>query len=84
MNDDTTVPLSEQTGESGFGTEPPHSDAYHGPYQYALGTYAGQRASMPDFVRWHDVSTLVHDMRSNILLAVGWAARHGWAPWACR
>jgi hypothetical protein len=69
--------------ESDFGTEPPHSDSYHGPFQYAIGTYAYQRQAMPDVTRWFDLSVLVHDVRSNIVLAVAWAAHHSWGPWAC-
>jgi hypothetical protein len=67
--------------ESNFGTEPPHSDPYHGPFQYTYGTYASQRASMPDVTKWFELSTEVHDMRSNIITAVAWAARNGWGPW---
>lgn len=75
--------LSVWRCESNFGVEPPHSDPYHGPMQYAVGTYAGQRASMPDVKRWFDLSTLVHDVRSNIVTAIAWAHRHGWGPWSC-
>jgi hypothetical protein len=75
--------LSVWRCESNFGTEPPHSDSYHGPMQYAIGTYAGQRASMPDVTRWFELSRLVHDVRSNIVTAIAWAHRHGWGPWSC-
>ena len=69
--------------ESNFGTEPPHTDAYHGPFQYLYSTYASQQASMPDVVDWYELSPAVHDMRSNILTAVAWAARNSWSPWSC-
>jgi hypothetical protein len=69
--------------ESNFGTEPPHTDAYHGPFQYLYSTYEGQRESMPDVVEWYELSAAVHDMRSNILTAVAWAARHSWDAWSC-
>jgi hypothetical protein len=71
--------------ESNFGTESGSEwdHSYHGPYQFAVGTYGGQRASMPDVTEWYELSTLVHDMRSNILTAVAWAARNGWGPWSC-
>jgi hypothetical protein len=69
--------------ESNFGTESPHTDAYHGPFQYLYSTYEGQRESMPDVVEWYELSAAVHDMRSNILTAVAWAARHGWGAWSC-
>ena len=69
--------------ESNFGVEPPHTDAYHGPFQFTYSTYAGQQASMPDVVKWFELSPAVHDVRSNILTAVAWAARHGWSPWSC-
>lgn len=69
--------------ESFFGVEPAHSDSYHGPYQYALGTYAYQRQHMPDVTRWFQLSSLVHNVRSNIVMAVAWAAHHNWGPWAC-
>jgi hypothetical protein len=69
--------------ESNFGTESPHTDAYHGPFQYMYSTYEGQQNSMPDVVEWYELSPAVHDMRSNILTAVAWAARHGWGPWSC-
>jgi hypothetical protein len=69
--------------ESNFGVEPPHTDAYHGPFQYAYSTYESQRESMPDVVKWFELSPAVHDVRSNILTAVAWAARHGWGPWSC-
>ena len=69
--------------ESNFGVEPPHSDSYHGPMQYAVATYAGQRASMPDVTRWFELSRLVHDTRSNIITAIAWSHRHGWGPWGC-
>ena len=76
--------LSVWKCESYFGTERSLWDhSYHGPYQYALGTYASQRLSMPDVDRWYDLSTDVHDMRSNIVTAVSWATRHGWGPWSC-
>ena len=75
--------LSVWRCESNFGAEPPHSDSYHGPFQYAVGTYAYQRAAMPDVTRWFDLSRLVHDTRSNIILAVAWAAHHSWGPWSC-
>lgn len=73
--------LSVWRCESNFGTEPPHSDSYHGPYQFSLSTYASQQDSMPRIVRWYDLSALVHDMRSNIITAVAWAARNSWSPW---
>jgi hypothetical protein len=69
--------------ESNFGTEPPHTDSYHGPFQYLYSTYERQREAMPDVVEWYDLSAAVHDMRSNILTAVAWAARHGWGAWSC-
>jgi hypothetical protein len=69
--------------ESNFGIEPDHSDAYHGPFQYLYSTYASQQASMPDVVKWYELSPAVHDVRSNILTAVAWSARHGWGPWSC-
>jgi hypothetical protein len=69
--------------ESNFGTEPPHTDSYHGPFQYLYSTYEGQQEAMPDVVEWYDLSAAVHDMRSNILTAVAWAARHGWGAWSC-
>lgn len=69
--------------ESYFGVEPYHSDPYHGPFQYLTTTYASQRGSMPDMRRWFEISPNVHDWRSNIITAVGWAARHGWGPWTC-
>jgi hypothetical protein len=75
--------LSVWRCESGWGTEPPHSDAYHGPFQYLYSTYDSQQDSMPNVVRWYDLSASVHDMRSNMLTAVAWAARHGWGPWSC-
>lgn len=67
--------------ESGWGTEPSHSDAYHGPFQYAYSTYSSQQESMPNVVDWFELSPAVHDMRSNMLTAVAWASRHGWGPW---
>jgi hypothetical protein len=69
--------------ESNFGTEPPHSDPYHGPFQYLTSTYANQRAAMPDVTKWYDLSVFVHDMRSNIITAIAWASRYGWGPWSC-
>jgi hypothetical protein len=75
--------LSVWQCESNFGTESPHSDPYHGPFQYLTSTYANQRASMPDVTRWFELSPFVHDMRSNIITAVAWAARSGWGPWGC-
>lgn len=69
--------------ESNFGHEPPHSDAYHGPFQFLYSTYESQQDSMPDVVRWYDLSPAVHDVRSNILTAVAWAARNSWSPWGC-
>jgi hypothetical protein len=69
--------------ESGFGHESPHSDSYHGPFQYMYLTYEHQQESMPNVVRWYELSAAVHDMRSNIMTAVAWAARHGWGPWSC-
>lgn len=75
--------LSVWNCESGFGTEPAHTDAYHGPFQYLYTTYADQQAAMPDVVEWNDLSPAVHDMRSNIMTAVAWASRHGWGPWGC-
>jgi hypothetical protein len=75
--------LSVWRCESNFGTESPHSDPYHGPFQYMTGTYSGQQSMMPDVVRWNELSAEVHDMRSNIMTAVAWAARHDWGPWGC-
>lgn len=69
--------------ESNFGVEPPHTDAYHGPFQYLASTYISQQESMPDVVRWFELSPAVHDVRSNILTAVAYAARHGWGAWSC-
>lgn len=75
--------ISVWSCESGFGTESPHTDAYHGPFQFTYSTYDSQQESMPDVVEWYDLSAAVHDMRSNILTAVAWASRHGWGPWSC-
>jgi hypothetical protein len=36
---------------------------------------------MDNMRRWYDLSPYVHDMRSNIIMAIGWAKRHGWGPW---
>jgi hypothetical protein len=69
--------------ESNFGIEPPHTDAYHGPFQYLYSTFASQQESMPDVVNWYELSPAVHDVRSNILTAVAWAARNSWSPWGC-
>jgi hypothetical protein len=69
--------------ESGFGTESPHTDAYHGPFQYLYSTYQSQQESMPDVVEWHELSPAVHDMRSNVMTAIAYAARNGWGPWSC-
>jgi hypothetical protein len=69
--------------ESNFGTEPPHTDAYHGPLQYLYSTYQAQQEAMPDVVEWYELSPAVHDMRSNILTGIAWAARHGWSAWSC-
>jgi hypothetical protein len=79
----TDAALSVWRCESGFGTEPEHTDAYHGPFQYMYSTYEGQQSSMPDVVKWFELSPAVHDMRSNILTAIAWASRHGWGPWSC-
>lgn len=73
--------LSCWRDESGWGSEPSHSDAYHGPFQYLYSTYESQQDSMPNVVRWYDLSASVHDMRSNMMTAVAWAARHSWSPW---
>lgn len=71
--------------ESGWGVEPGGNTGhvYHGPFQYLYSTYASQQSSMPDIVRWFDLSPAVHDVRSNILTAIAWASRHGWGPWGC-
>jgi hypothetical protein len=69
--------------ESNFGVEPEHSDAYHGPFQFLYSTFASQQESMPDVVEWYELSPAVHDVRSNILTAVAWAARNDWSAWAC-
>jgi hypothetical protein len=69
--------------ESGWGTEPSHYDSYHGPFQYLYTTYTRQRSSMRLLVREYDLSPYVHDMRSNIIMAVGYAARNDWGPWSC-
>ena len=80
---DVDQALSVWRCESNFGTESPHSDPYHGPFQYLLSTYQSQQNSMPDVMVWYELSRDVHDMRSNILTAVAYAARHGWGPWGC-
>lgn len=69
--------------ESNFGIEPngPMGHSYHGPFQYLPSTYQSQQTSMPDVVRWFELSPAVHDVRSNILTAIAWASRHGWGPW---
>lgn len=69
--------------ESGWAKEPAHSDAYHGVMQYMHSTYDSQRASMPDVQRWFRTGPDPHDMRSAVVTAVAWAARHGWYPWTC-
>jgi hypothetical protein len=69
--------------ESGFGLEGYHDDPYHGPFQYMSSTYTAQRLALDDISRWFDLSTDVHDVRSNIVLAVAWAAHYSWAPWRC-
>ena len=69
--------------ESNFGIEPEHSDAYHGPFQFLYSTYAGQQAAMPDVVEWYELSPAVHDVRSNVMTAVAYAARGGWGAWSC-
>lgn len=78
-----TKALSVWRCESGWGRETPHTDAYHGPFQYLYSTYDSHQEAMPDVVRWYKLSAAVHDMRSNILTAVAWAARDGWGPWTC-
>jgi hypothetical protein len=69
--------------ESGFGSEGYHDDAYHGPFQYLRGTYTGQWLMLDDVRRWFELSSDVHDVRSNIILAVAWAAHYDWGPWSC-
>jgi hypothetical protein len=80
-----TQAISVWQCESNFGTEPSPGDGhiYHGPFQFLYSTYASQQASMPDIVDWNELSPAVHDMRSNILTAVAWAARNSWSPWSC-
>lgn len=78
----TPKALSVWECESGFLYESPHSDSYHGPFQYAYGTYEGQWELMPRIVEWFELSRSVHDPRSNIIMAVSWAARYGWGPWS--
>ena len=69
--------------ESGFKYEGSHGDSYHGPFQYLTSTYESQLKSMPDIRRWFELSSNVHDPRSNIITAIAWAARNHWGPWSC-
>jgi len=69
--------------ESGFGVEGYHTDPYHGPFQYLRSTYATQFWTLEDVRGWFELSPDVHDVRSNIVLAVAWAAHYSWAPWDC-
>lgn len=67
--------------ESGWGVEPPHTDSYHGPFQYLRSTFHSQQSQMPGVVGRYDLPRRVHSPRANILTAVGWA-RWSWRPWA--
>jgi len=70
--------------ESGLaGVEAPHSDPYHGTYQYVASTFASQQDAMPAVVRGFDLSDAVHNMRANVVTAVAWMSKHGTGPWSC-
>lgn len=78
-----TKALSVWRCELGSAFEQPHSDPYHGPFQYLIDTFTGQYKHIPDVARWFDIPRKVHSPRANIVTAVAWAARHGWGPWSC-
>jgi hypothetical protein len=69
--------------ESGTKYDPPGDHVYHGPFQYLRSTFRSQYQHIPDVVRWFELKMKVHDPRSNIVTAIGWAARYGWGPWSC-
>lgn len=70
--------------ESGWAVEPPHTDPYHGPFQYLTSTFESQYDSLPDVTRWFELKRAVHDPRSNIVVAIAWAAHNNsWGPWSC-
>lgn len=62
--------------------EPPHSDAYHGPFQYLKSTFHEQLSSMPAVRAQWDLTPRVHNVRANIVTAVAWG-RRSWSPWGC-
>lgn len=62
--------------------EPSHSDSYHGPFQYLKSTFHSQQSLMPGIVGRYDLKRGVHNIRSNIITAIGWA-RWSWSPWTC-
>lgn len=71
--------------ESGLdGREAPHSDPYHGEYQYLTSTYSSQQDQIPAQVSKYDLSHDVHNTRGNIGTAIIWASKHGWdGTWSC-
>lgn len=70
--------------ESGLALrEAPHSDPYHGQYQYLASTFASEQDAMPAVVNGMDLSDEVHNMRANVVTAVAWMSKHGTSPWSC-
>jgi hypothetical protein len=62
--------------------EPPHTDSYHGPFQYLKSTFHSQQSAMPGVVNRYDLPRRVHSPRANVVTAIAWA-RWSWSPWAC-
>lgn len=70
--------------ESHLTTEhSPHSDPYHGTFQYLKRTFHHQQHQIRAQVRKYDLNRRVHNMRANIGTAVIWMSKHGTAPWSC-
>jgi hypothetical protein len=69
--------------EGGIGrAENPHSDPYHGPGQYLVSTFNSHWESQPAIRRGWDLVKDEHDMRSNMVMMIGYA-RRSWSPWSC-
>lgn len=77
--------LSVYGCETGHPYESPHTDGYHGPFQYAVSTFKAQYENVKREMRrvYGHVAKRVHNIRANVTTAIVWAGRYGWGPWSC-
>lgn len=73
--------MSVASCESGLNEKAYNSGGYAGVYQHAIRYWSSRFASLRP--RWWNLKHSIWNGRSNVVIAIRYAARYGWGAWSC-